>query len=204
MTIHSNVDVDSVSNLNLVQNPILPVAEPQCPKFTSYGSSRKSNREINHSKRSPLQKPNKPLCDLTPGYIYAFESPVYAPSHIKVGQSSRAPETRMREWQKCGIPLSIVAESTPIIASSSRLSRGKDAFYHYTLVESLVFEEFHDQRQWFECKICKNSQRGPQRHIEWLEVDDSTITHAKDHWRSWSEGETPCTSSGRLTVGIIM
>lgn len=142
MSIHSNVEVDSVPNLNLVQYPILPVVEPQCPKFTSYGSSRKSNREINHSIRSRLQKPNKPLCDLTPGYIYAFESPVYAPSHIKVGQSSRAPETRMREWPKCGIPLSIVAESTPIVASSSRLNRGKDAFYHYTLVEPLVFEEF--------------------------------------------------------------
>ncbi|TEY85842.1 hypothetical protein BOTCAL_0011g00360 [Botryotinia calthae] len=66
---------DSSYDLMPVQYPILPAIVPQYPKFCSYGSSRKSTREINHAIRSLLQKPLKPHCDLTAGYIYAFESP---------------------------------------------------------------------------------------------------------------------------------
>lgn len=93
--VHRNrsLEIDNNSNSTSVQYPILPTVEPQYPRFTSYGSSRKSTREINHSIRSLLQKPLKPHCDLTAGYIYAFESPIYAPSHIKIGRPIE-PSTR--------------------------------------------------------------------------------------------------------------
>lgn len=192
-----NLEVHQAVNLTPVQYTILPAVEPQRPEFNSYGSSHKSIREINHSIQSLLQKPLKPLCDLAPGYIYAFESPDYAPFHIKIGQSSRAPEVRMREWSKCGIPIFEVRESTSYTTSRSTNGSGKDGFYHYGLVESIIFEEFHNQRKWFECRICKNSQRGNKRHIEWLEIDASTATHAINRWRTWLEREKPFTSSGR-------
>ncbi|ESZ96097.1 hypothetical protein SBOR_3574 [Sclerotinia borealis F-4128] len=200
--VHRNrkLEVDNTVNSKPVQYPILPVVEPQHPKFASYGSAHKSAREINHSIRSLLQKPLKPQSDLSPGYIYAFESPSCAPSHIKIGRSSRAPETRMREWSKCGMPITKVPKSTSHMVSESSDSSGKDAFYHYTLVESILFEEFHNQRKWFECGICRNSQRGPRRHVEWLEIDALTATHAIDRWRTWLERQKPFTSSGKLTA----
>ncbi|KAF7907739.1 uncharacterized protein EAF01_005325 [Botrytis porri] len=154
-----------------VQYPILPAILPQRPKFCSYGSSRKSTRAINDAIRSLLQKPFKHHCDLTAGYIYAFESHRYAPCHIKIGQSSRAPETRMREWSKCGMPISEISRSASIVPFETPSSNGEDAFYHYTLVKSIIFEEFYNQRKWFECEVGKNYQRGPRRHTEWLEID---------------------------------
>ncbi|KAI9646791.1 hypothetical protein NHQ30_004790 [Ciborinia camelliae] len=194
-----NLDLDNATNSTPVHYPMLPAAVSQRPKFTPYGSSHKSSQEIKHSIRSLLQKPLEPHYNLTPGYIYAFKSPIYAPSHIKIGQTSRAPETRMREWSKCGIPISEVCGSTSLIASKSSNISSKDAFYHYNLVESIIFEEFHNQRKWFECEICKNNQRGPRRHIEWLKINASTATHAINRWRTWLEREKPFTSSGKLT-----
>ncbi|KAF7957431.1 hypothetical protein EAE96_003016 [Botrytis aclada] len=191
---------ENAHNSMPIQYPILPAIVPQCPKFCSYGSARKSIREINHAIRSLLQKPLKPHCDLTAGYIYAFESPRYAPHHIKIGQSSRAPETRMREWSRCRIPISAISKSASIISSESPSSNDEDAFYHYTLVESILFEEFYNQRKWFECEVCKNNQRGPRRHTEWLEIDASTATRAIRRWRTWVEREKPFTSLGRLTA----
>ncbi|TGO13977.1 hypothetical protein BTUL_0060g00340 [Botrytis tulipae] len=149
-----------------VQYPILPAIAPQCPKFSSYGSARKSTREINHAIRSLLQKPPKPHCGLAAGYIYAFESPRSV--------SGAPPE--------------------------SPSGNGEDAFYHYALVESILFEEFYNQRKWSECEVCKNSQRAPRRHIEWLEIDASTATHAIRRWRDWVEREKPFTPLGRLTA----
>ncbi|KAF7941541.1 hypothetical protein EAE99_001178 [Botrytis elliptica] len=183
-----------------VQYPILPAIAPQCPKFCSYGSTRKSTREINHAIQSLLQKPLKPYCDLTAGYIYAFESPRYAPHHIKIGQSSRAPETRMREWSKCRIPISKISKSISIASTESPSGNDEDAFYYYALVESILFEEFYNQRKWFECEVCKSNHRGPRKHTEWLEIDPSTATHAIRRWRTWVEREKPFTSLGRLTA----
>lgn len=193
-------DFNNACNYMPVQYPILPAIAPQCPKFCSYGSARKSAREINHAIRSLLQKPLKPHSGLTAGYIYAFESPRYAPCHIKIGQSSRAPETRMREWSKCRIPISKISKSVSIASPESPSGNGEDAFYHYALVESILFEEFYNQRKWFECEVCRNNQRGPRRHTEWLEIDASTATHAIRRWRTWVEREKPFTSLGRLTA----
>ncbi|THV55197.1 hypothetical protein BGAL_0012g00370 [Botrytis galanthina] len=124
----------------------------------------------------------------------------YAPCHIKIGQSSRAPETRMREWSKCRIPISEISKSVSIASPESPSGNGEDAFYHYALVESILFEEFYNQRKWFECEVCRNNQRGPRRHTEWLEIDASTATHAIRRWRTWVEREKPFTSLGRLTA----
>ncbi|TGO37271.1 hypothetical protein BHYA_0101g00200 [Botrytis hyacinthi] len=188
-------DFNNACNSMPVQYPILPAIAPQCPKFCSYGFARKSAREINHAIRSLLQKPLKPHSGLTAGYIYA-----YAPCHIKIGQSSRAPETRMREWSKCRIPISKISKSVSIASPEAPSGNGEDAFYHYALVESILFEEFYNQRKWFECEVCRNNQRGPRRHTEWLEIDASTATHAIRRWRTWVEREKPFTSLGRLTA----
>ena len=57
------------------------------------------------------------------GYIYIFESPKYAPSHVKIGRTENDPNERLQSWRrKCGLPLTKVE------------SKDLNAFDHHGIV----------------------------------------------------------------------
>ncbi|PMD22044.1 hypothetical protein NA56DRAFT_110304 [Hyaloscypha hepaticicola] len=152
---------------------------------------KKNPRQINSSIHKCIKKrlrPTKELVDqLTnkpePGWIYVFESPQNAPGHVKIGKTKDEPQKRLAEWEMCGI--------TPIELEDS----DRNPFEHYSVVESLISAELHNQRRTYECEF----HHKPVKHGEWYEIENQIALDSVSRWRQWIKYQKPFDDRGFLT-----
>ena len=153
--------------------------------------TKKNPRQINNSihecirKRiRPTKEPVEPSANKREtGYIYVFESPRNAPGHVKIGKCKGEPQKRREKWEECGITL-IEAEDSD-----------RNAFEHFSIVESLIKAELHNKRRTYECK----HHNKPVKHEEWYEIDKKTALDSVSRWRQWLKYKTPFDKGGFLT-----
>jgi hypothetical protein len=153
--------------------------------------TKKNPRHINSSIHECIRKrirptkepvepsPNKPET----GWIYVFESPKNAPGHVKIGKTKGEPQKRRAEWEMCGLTL-IEAEDSD-----------RNAFEHYSVVESLIKAELHNQRRTYECE----HHNKPVKHEEWYEIDRKPALDSVSRWRQWIKNKKPFDNRGLLT-----
>lgn len=165
-----------------------------------YGKT-KERRHINNTIRQCIkscQKPSKTTknqdktepIERKPGWIYIFESPKSAPGNVKIGKSKEDPQKRKADWQLCGVELVELGDSD------------RNGFYHYSIVESLIKAELHNQRKKYKCTRCPPARRLPKlfvEHNEWYEVSKGTALHSVCRWRKWIKKSKPFDENGILT-----
>lgn len=129
-------------------------------------SNRKSYKDPKERKKS--------------GWIYIFESPEYAPDHVKIGKSDSNPEQRRKDWEKCGFAL-------------QEVQGYRNAFDHYSMVESLVMAELNNSRKKFMCTEHKIY------HQEWYNTDKESALKSVHRWRHWITSQRPLDETSNLT-----
>ncbi|PQE23713.1 hypothetical protein CJF32_00009153 [Rutstroemia sp. NJR-2017a WRK4] len=168
------------------------VSSPSQPlEFINYRTGgHRPSRETNEAIRNTIIKQSKLNKDPKGGFVYAIHCPHDPSSYLKIGKTHKVPETRLKEWSKdCCIHLVPVPDPSP--ASSSPC--GKDAFLSYGLVESIIQQEFHNQRKRHVCK------RHKHKHNEWFDISSETAYHSINRWRTWLVVEQPFEkSTGKL------
>ncbi|KAM3075449.1 hypothetical protein ACMFMG_007596 [Clarireedia jacksonii] len=158
-----------------------------CPPLLEFENYREGGhrplRETNEAIRDLIIKKSKSNKKCKGGFIYAMQCPDDASSHLKIGKSRTVPEKRFKVWSKgCRISLSAVPDPTP---SSPSLS-SKNAFQFFGLVESIIHQEFHNQRRQYVCK-----HHNKTKHKEWFDVSPETVYHSINRWRTWLVVEEP-------------
>jgi hypothetical protein len=164
------------------------------PRFRKWKNS-KQLREINNniyncikSHHAAREKSvNKPTKKIRPGWIYIFESPKEAPAHVKIGKTLNDPQKRRAEWESCGLPLLEVEDSY------------RNAFDHYSLVESLIKAELHNERRKYKCSHEHHAPKKWVEHEEWYEIDTQTALKSVHRWRHWILEQAPFDENGLLT-----
>ncbi len=152
---------------------------------------RKNPRQINSSIHQCIKtrlRPTKELVDQPvsrpePGWIYVFEAPQHAPGLVKFGKTKGEPQTRLAEWEMCGITLIELEDSD------------RNAFEHYSIVESLIKAELHNKRRTYECEL----HHKPVNHGEWYEIEKQIALDSVSRWRQWLKYKTPLDNRGLLT-----
>lgn len=168
--------------------------QPKILKFVPWGS-KKQPRHINNNIHNCIKRQTKATKDLIktpaskpkPGWIYVFESPENAPGYVKIGKTDREPQERKGEWEKCGITLVEVEDIN------------RNAFDHYSIVESLIKVELHNKRRKYTCDRPHHGANGPVEHEEWYEIDKKTALNSIRRWRHWIKTEEPFNENGLLT-----
>ena len=155
--------------------------------------SAKELREINNNiylciksrHAAPRQPIKKAVKRPPPGWIYVFESPEKAPAKVKIGKTKKDPQKRKVEWELCGLPLMEVGDSY------------KNAFDHYSVVESLIKAELHNERRKHTCP--HHASKKWVEHEEWYEIDKQTALKSVHRWRHWIIQQAPFDENGHLT-----
>ncbi len=152
---------------------------------------KKNPRQINNSIHKCIKKRLRPTKELgdqpvntpEPGWIYVFESPQNAPGHVKIGKTKGEPLKRLAEWEMCGTTLIELEDSD------------RNAFEHYSVVESLIKAELHNKRRTYECELHPK----PVKHGEWYEIEKQIALDSVSRWRQWLKYQTPLDNRGFLT-----
>ncbi|KAE9370474.1 hypothetical protein N431DRAFT_492558 [Stipitochalara longipes BDJ] len=166
---------------------------PKDPRFRKW-KNPKQLREINNniyncikshhtSREKSVKNPTKKI---TPGWIYVFESPEEAPAHVKIGKTLKEPQKRKVEWELCGLPLLEVEDSY------------RNAFDHYSVVESLIKAELHNERRKYKCTQQHHAPKEWVEHEEWYEIDKQRALKSVHRWRHWIIQQVPFDESGTL------
>jgi hypothetical protein len=171
--------------------PTKPTNHPQRILAFAPWKPKKSPRQINSSIHKCIKKRLRPIKELVdqpvnkpePGWIYVFESPQNAPGHVKVGKTRGEPQKRLAEWEMCGITLIELEDSD------------RNAFEHYSVVESLISAELHNKRRTYECEL----HHKPVKHGEWYEIEKQIALDSVDRWRQWIKYQKPFDDRGFLT-----
>lgn len=171
-----------------------PAHRPIDPRFRKW-KNPKHPREINNniyncikSHHEAAEKPTKKsVKHLTPGWIYVFESPTEAPNHVKIGKTLKDPQKRKIQWEMCGLPLVEVDDNY------------RNAFDHYSVVESLIKAELHNVRRKYKCTHEHHAPKQWVEHEEWYEIDKQTALKSVHRWRNWIIRLRPFDDSGLLT-----
>jgi hypothetical protein len=151
----------------------------------------KNPRQVNSSIHECIKKRMRPTKELVKpsvhkpelGWIYVFESPKCAPGHVKIGKTKGEPQERMAKWEMCGITLIELEDSD------------RNAFEHYSIVESLIKAELHNKRRTYQCE----RHHKPVNHEEWYEIEKQIALHSVSRWRQWLKYERPLDNRGLLT-----
>jgi T5orf172 domain len=123
----------------------------------------------------------------SPGWVYIYESPVSAPGKVKIGKTDSDPQERMAQWGKCGVPLKEVDDSC------------RNAFDHFSMVESLIKFELHNERKKYKCYGKTHAPKKWVEHGEWFEIDKQKALNCVRRWRNWLKDKEPLDENGVLT-----
>ena len=162
-------------------------------KFWAWKTA-KGHREINNNiylciknRHAAAGNPNeKPAKKPKPGWIYVFESPEKAPAKVKIGKTLKDPQKRKAQWESCGLPLLEVEDSY------------KNGFNHYSVVESLIKAELHNERRKHKCPY--HTPKEWVEHEEWYEIDKEKALKSVHRWRHWIIKQAPFDDNGQLTT----